>query len=110
MAEQHLSAWTALGPRVHDIGPGGLVRVDVDADDVRIRGVDGTEARVVAPGETLSSDGSADDAIVSSAEEVTQRLRGFASVGVTHLMLLIPGVNPEQVARFAPVVTGLADA
>jgi hypothetical protein len=25
-------------------------------------------------------------------------------------MLLIPGVNPEQVARFAPVVRALADA
>jgi hypothetical protein len=66
----------------------------------------GTEARIVAPGETLASD----EAIVGSAEEVTRRLRGFAGVGVTHLMLLIPGVNPEQVARFAPVVRALADA
>ncbi len=40
---------TAPGPRVHDIGPGGVVLVAVEADDVRIRGVDGTEARVVTP-------------------------------------------------------------
>jgi alkanesulfonate monooxygenase SsuD/methylene tetrahydromethanopterin reductase-like flavin-dependent oxidoreductase (luciferase family) len=66
----------------------------------------GTEARIVAPGETVASA----EATVGSAEEVTQRLRGFAGLGVTHLMLLIPGVNPEQVARFAPVVTALADA
>jgi alkanesulfonate monooxygenase SsuD/methylene tetrahydromethanopterin reductase-like flavin-dependent oxidoreductase (luciferase family) len=66
----------------------------------------GTEARIVTPGETFASD----EAIVGSAEEVTQRLRGFAGVGVTHLMLLIPGVNPEQVARFAPVASALADA
>jgi hypothetical protein len=37
------------GPRVHDIGPGGEVTIAVEADDVRVRGVDGTEARVVAP-------------------------------------------------------------
>jgi hypothetical protein len=37
------------GPRTHDIGAGGVVSVSVEADDVRIRGVDGTEVRVVAP-------------------------------------------------------------
>jgi hypothetical protein len=37
------------GPRTHDIGAGGVVSVFVEADDVRIRGVDGTKARVVAP-------------------------------------------------------------
>jgi hypothetical protein len=37
------------GPRVHDVGPGGLVDIVVDAVDVRVRGIDGTEARVVAP-------------------------------------------------------------
>ena len=40
---------TPQGPRFHDIGRGGVVVVNVEADDVRIRGVDGTEARVVAP-------------------------------------------------------------
>jgi len=38
-----------LGPRVHDIGAGGVVVVAVEADDIRIQGVDGTEVRVVAP-------------------------------------------------------------
>ncbi len=37
------------GPRGHDIGRGGVVSIAVEADDVRVRGVDGTEARVVAP-------------------------------------------------------------
>jgi hypothetical protein len=40
---------TPQGPRFHDIGRAGVVVVNVEADDVRIRGVDGTEARVVAP-------------------------------------------------------------
>jgi hypothetical protein len=40
---------TPQGPRFHDIGRVGVVVVNVEADDVRIRGVDGTEARVVAP-------------------------------------------------------------
>ncbi len=37
------------GPRAHDIGRDGLVTVAVEADDIRIRGVEGTEARVVVP-------------------------------------------------------------
>ena len=50
------------GPRVHDIGPHGLVTVAAEADDIRIRGVDGSEARVVAPAdaaglETLAEPG-----------------------------------------------------
>jgi hypothetical protein len=43
------TAWAAAGPRAHDIGPGGIVVVDAEAAGIRIRGVDGTEARVVAP-------------------------------------------------------------
>ena len=39
----------ARGPRGHDIGRGGVVVISGDACDVRVRGVDGTEARVVAP-------------------------------------------------------------
>ncbi len=34
--------------RSHDIGPAGLVVVEVTADDVRVRGVDGTVARLVS--------------------------------------------------------------
>jgi hypothetical protein len=40
---------TPRGPRVHDIGPGGAVVIAAEANDVRVRGVDGTEARVVSP-------------------------------------------------------------
>ena len=39
----------APGPGQHDIGPRGTIVVAVEADDVRIRGVAGTTARVVAP-------------------------------------------------------------
>ncbi len=35
--------------REHDIGPRGSVVVTVEADDVRVRGVDGTTVRLVAP-------------------------------------------------------------
>jgi len=48
MAEEAIG-WGAAGPRTHDIGPGGVVTVVAEADGIRIRGVDGTEARVVAP-------------------------------------------------------------
>lgn len=49
MAAESESRAGVRGPRAHDIGPGGVVVVVVEADDVRIRGVDGTETRVVAP-------------------------------------------------------------
>jgi hypothetical protein len=49
MATEFETPSVPRGPRVHDIGPGGVVVVSVEADDVRVRGVDGTEARVVAP-------------------------------------------------------------
>lgn len=42
-------AWGAAGPRAHDVGPGGVVTVAAEAESIRIRGVDGTEARVVVP-------------------------------------------------------------
>jgi hypothetical protein len=37
------------GPLVHDLGPAGTVVISTESDDVRVRAVDGTEARVVAP-------------------------------------------------------------
>lgn len=40
---------TATGPLAHDIGSAGTVVISVEADDVRVRGVDGTVARIVAP-------------------------------------------------------------
>lgn len=49
MADERSAAGGASGPRLHDLGPAGIVEVWVDTNDVRIRGVDGTEARVVSP-------------------------------------------------------------
>lgn len=37
------------GPLVHDVGPAGTVVISAESDDIRVRGVDGTEARIVAP-------------------------------------------------------------
>jgi hypothetical protein len=47
MHDQQASAGSPI--REHDIGPGGSVVVAVEADDVRVRGVDGTVVRLVAP-------------------------------------------------------------
>ena len=49
MAGESMTTEPVSGPRVHDIGVGGTVVIVTGADDVRIQGVDGTEARVVAP-------------------------------------------------------------
>jgi len=49
MTSEGTTAAPVSGPRVHDIGAGGTVVIVADANDVRIQGVDGTEARVVAP-------------------------------------------------------------
>ena len=56
MAGESTAAGPVHGPRVHDIGAGGVVSISVEADDVRIRGVDGTEARVVAPADGAGID------------------------------------------------------
>jgi hypothetical protein len=47
MHEEQAAAGSVV--REHDIGPGGSVVVAVEADDVRVRGVDGTTVRLVAP-------------------------------------------------------------
>jgi hypothetical protein len=49
MAGESMATELVHGPRVHDIGAGGVVVIAVEADDIRIQGVDGTEVRVVAP-------------------------------------------------------------
>ena len=67
----------------------------------------GTQAHILAAGETPDPE---TKAIWGTVEEVTQAFRGFAAVGVKHLIVMVPGATPEQVARFAPVVAALADA
>ncbi len=49
MAGESTTTEPVSGPRVHDIGAGGIVVVAAEAADVRIQGVEGTEVRVVAP-------------------------------------------------------------
>lgn len=49
MTGESTTAGPGHGPRVHDIGAAGVVVIAVDADDVRVQGVAGTEVRVVAP-------------------------------------------------------------
>ena len=49
MADERTTTEPTSGPRVHDIGAGGIVVVAAEAADVRIHGVQGTEVRVVAP-------------------------------------------------------------
>jgi hypothetical protein len=49
MAGESTTTEPVSGPRVHDIGAGGIVVVAAEAADVRIQGIEGTEVRVVAP-------------------------------------------------------------
>ena len=69
----------------------------------------GTQARILAAGETPDPE-QAEKAIWGTVEEMILAFRGFAEVGVKHLIVIIPGATPEQVTRFAPVVAALADA
>lgn len=64
--------WGAAGPRAQDVGPGGVVTVAAEAESIRIRGVDGTEARVVAP-----ADGAGLETVAGLGRfEVTSRFHG----------------------------------
>lgn len=79
----------ASGPLRHELGPGGLVVVAVESDDVRIRGVDGTEARIVSPAdgaglETVAEAGRFDIRTARAARYATFGLRiGGHGIGMT---------------------------
>jgi probable F420-dependent oxidoreductase len=80
---------------------------EVGRDPATLEVTVGISARILAPGENADPAGRA---ITGTAEAVTQTLRSFAAVGAQHLIVVIPGTSPAQLARFAPVIAALADA
>ncbi|HLZ22442.1 MAG TPA: LLM class flavin-dependent oxidoreductase [Ktedonobacterales bacterium] len=60
----------------------------------------GTWARILAPGEQREPD---EDRIVGSPEEVAQALKGFADLGVKHLVVLVEPESAEGIVRLGEV-------
>ena len=66
----------------------------------------GTHVHVLAPGER-SAEGETEKRIVGTAAEVAERLRGFAAVGVRHLIVILESNEPQSVARLGEAVAML---
>jgi alkanesulfonate monooxygenase SsuD/methylene tetrahydromethanopterin reductase-like flavin-dependent oxidoreductase (luciferase family) len=61
----------------------------------------GTLAHVLAPGEAPNPD---EKAIIGTAEEVAERLRAFAALGVSHLVVQVEPTDLKGIERFATVL------
>jgi probable F420-dependent oxidoreductase len=62
----------------------------------------GTIAHVLAPGESPRPD---EKAIIGTAEEVAERLRAFAALGVSHLVVQVEPSDLEGIERFSQVLS-----
>ena len=104
------------GPRHHDIGPAGVVTIAVEADDVRVRGVEGTEARVVAPADGTGIETVAEPGrfTVRTARHVGIDKSGFVGIKIgtrgfgVPLRLRVSGTVEVDVPRDARVVVTAA--
>jgi len=103
MAVDHEPA-AASGPLRHDVGPGGTVVVAVEADDVRIRGIDGTEARVVSPADGAGLETAAEGGRFIVRSERAARYATFGlRIGGHGIGMTIAGSIEVEVPRDARV-------
>ena len=66
-----------------------------------------TAVRIVHPGETAAPEAKV---IVGTADELAAALRGFAEVGVQHLIVEVKPAGPRSIERFGRVVELLRGA
>lgn len=76
---------------------------EVGRDPATIALTAGTEVHVLTPGETSDPDPK-NRAITGTAEVVAEKLRGFAGVGVTHLVVILTPSTVEHIERFGRVI------
>lgn len=74
---------------------------EVGRDPASIALTAGTVVHVLEPGATPDPERKA---ITGTAEEVAAKLRGFAAVGVAHLVVILAPSTVAHVERFAPVI------
>lgn len=71
---------------------------EVGRDPATLELTAGTNVRVLGPGESA---GEGDDKrITGTPEEVATKLRGFAEIGVRHLIVILESNEPDAIARF----------
>jgi alkanesulfonate monooxygenase SsuD/methylene tetrahydromethanopterin reductase-like flavin-dependent oxidoreductase (luciferase family) len=78
----------------------------IGRDPATIEMTVGTEVRL----QPLKDDGSPDNAISGTPEEIASRLQAFASVGTSHLIVALDAVTPatiEQLGHIAEMVRKL---
>jgi hypothetical protein len=116
MAGESMTAEPTSGPRVHDIGAGGIVVVAAEAADVRIQGVEGTEVRVVAPadGAGITTEAQPGRFTVRTLRHAGSERIGFVGLKVGRHELGFPlgfrvsGTIEIEVPRDARVEVGVA--
>lgn len=112
LVAQYADAWNT----VWHVDPAGVagryadmkaacVEVGRDPDSLELTA--GTFVHVLKPGETADPN---EKAIVGSAEEVAEKLRGFADIGVKHLVVILSSTDVEHIERFAKAREILAQA
>ncbi len=74
---------------------------DVGRDPATLELTAGTFARILAPGEPRPEDAKG---ICGEPEEVAEALRGFAAVGVRHLVVIVSPQDVSGVERFGNVI------
>ncbi len=106
LTARHADAWnTVWHPRPEGVAGAyagfkeACARVGRDPEDVELTA--GTFARVLLPGERSEGEWRG---VAGSPEEVAAHLRGFAAVGVRHLVVVPGQPGVEGVRRFKPVL------
>jgi hypothetical protein len=115
MAGESTTTEPVSGPRVHDIGAGGILVVAADAADVRIQGVEGTEVRVVAPadGAGITTEAQPGRFTVRTPRHAGSERIGFVGLKVGrrefgfHLGFRVSGTIEIEVPRDARVAGGV---
>ena len=74
---------------------------EIGRDPATLELTAGTFARILAPGETRPDDA---NGICGEPEEVAEALRGFAAVGVRHLVVIVSPEDVSGVERFGKVI------
>ncbi len=75
--------------------------VEVGRDPATLQLTAGTNIHVLAPGETAAPN---EKMIIGTPEEVAEKLRGFAAIGVSHLVVILETNAPASVARLGAAV------
>jgi probable F420-dependent oxidoreductase len=109
LTAQHADAWNTVWHRTPARVSEEYAKMleacrQVGRDPATLELTAGTFVHVLAPGEVPQPE---EKPIVGTAEEVAESLRGFADIGVSHLVVVVEPTDLSGVERFAAVLERL---